>query len=194
MSECQSVDGWARRRARIAGEIEHTAIELLAEYGEGVTVEQIAAASGISMRTFFRYYPSRDDLLVALPRRLNALTCQRVLDRPADETVLDSFIAAVRMGIDEEDEHLVRLWGQAIGRGFRPAAAPDGPMVTEYAGVIAARLGVAPDDVRAQVQATAIAAVMWSTFVRWLEQGAVEPLAKFLERAFDVLADLDRHP
>jgi AcrR family transcriptional regulator len=186
-------DGWARRRARIAHAIERNAIELLAEHGDqGVTVEQIADASGISVRTFFRYYPSRDDVLTALPRRLNDTTCRRVAARPPGESVLDSFIAAVHEGIDEEEEDVIRLWGQAVQRGFQPGSASDDNMVTAYAEVIAARLGVDADDLRAQVQATAIASVMWSTFLRWLEHGGREPLAKFVERSFDVLADLNR--
>jgi AcrR family transcriptional regulator len=188
-------DGWARRRARIAHQIERNAIELLAQHGDqGVTVEQIAEASGISVRTFFRYYPSRDDVLTALPRRLNDTTCRRVAARPPGESVLDSFIAAVHEGIDEEEEDLIRLWGQAVQRGFQPVSASDDNMVTAYAEAIALRLGVEPEDLRVQVSATAIAAVMWSTFVRWLEDGGQEPLAKLMERSFDVLADLNREP
>jgi AcrR family transcriptional regulator len=188
-------DGWARRRARIARDIERNAIELLAQHGDqGVTVEQIAGASGISVRTFFRYFPSRDDVLTALPRRLNDTTCRRVATRPVGERVLDSFIAAVHEGIDPDEEDLIRLWGHAVRRGFQPVAASDESMVTAYAEVIAPRLGVEPDDLHVQVWATAIAAVMWSTFVRWLEQSGQEPLAKLIGRSFDVLADLNREP
>ncbi len=188
-------DGWALRRARIARDIERNAIELLALHGaQGVTVERIADASGISVRTFFRYFPSRDDVLTALPRRLNDTACRRVAARPVGERVLDSFIAAVHEGIDPDEEDLIRLWGHAVRRGFQPVAAPDESMVTSYAEVIAPRLAVEPDDLRVQVWATAIAAVMWSTFVRWLEHGGQEPLAKLMERSFDVLADLNREP
>lgn len=64
------LNGWERRRARVAHEIEHAALQLFAERSpEEVTIEQIAAAAKISTRTFFRYFTSRDDILVALPRR-----------------------------------------------------------------------------------------------------------------------------
>jgi AcrR family transcriptional regulator len=186
-------DGWARRRARVARHIERTALELLAREGpQNLTAEQIAAASGISVRTYFRYFPSRDAALTALARRLNDTTCRRVAARPTGESVLDAFTAAVRDGIDPEDEELILLWGQAVRRGFQPTADPDGGMVAAYAEVIAARLGIDVADVRVQVFAAATAGVMWSTFVRWIEGDGAHPLPKLMEEAFDALADLDR--
>ena len=35
-----------------------------------MTVEQISQRAGISVRTFFRYFPTRDDIMFALPHRL----------------------------------------------------------------------------------------------------------------------------
>ncbi len=64
-------------------------------------------------------------------------------------------------------------------------------MVRAYADVIAARRGIDPDSLTAQVLATAIASVMWSTFVRWLEHGGRESLPTLIERAFDALTELD---
>jgi hypothetical protein len=65
-------------------------------------------------------------------------------------------------------------------------------MVAAYATVIAARLHTSVDDLRAQVMATAVASVMWATFLQWLERGGAESLSGLLERSFDVLAGLDR--
>src|ERR1700742_4191293 len=95
-------EGWARRRARVAFEIERAALNLFATRSpDEVTVEDIAQAAGISRRTFFRYFPSRDDVLAALPMRHVARLCDRFATRPAEEGVLDAFIAAV---IEEEAE------------------------------------------------------------------------------------------
>lgn len=55
-----------RNRARTRAEIAHAALELFESDGfDATTVEQIAAAAQISAATFFRYYPSKEDVLFA---------------------------------------------------------------------------------------------------------------------------------
>jgi AcrR family transcriptional regulator len=62
--------GWDRRRRRIADRIERTAIELFARRGyRQVSIEDVAASAGISSRTVARYFPTKEDLLLAGPRR-----------------------------------------------------------------------------------------------------------------------------
>lgn len=186
------IDGWARRRARVARNIERTALDLLARSDDlNVTVEQIAAAAGISERTFYRYFPSRDDVFLGLARRLHEITCDRVAARPAHESVLDAFIAAVHDGMDPDDEDLIRLWAGVLRRGLLPSGDASNELVSAYSVVIAARLRTDPDELRVQVFANAIASVMWSTFLRWLEDDGGGSLPQLMEAAFDALAQLD---
>jgi mycofactocin system transcriptional regulator len=52
-----------RRRVTSREELEETAFALFAEHGfEATTVGEIAAAAGIGRRTFFRYFPSKNDI------------------------------------------------------------------------------------------------------------------------------------
>jgi len=52
-----------RRRATSRQELEETAFGLFAARGfEATTVDEIAAAAGIGRRTFFRYFPSKNDI------------------------------------------------------------------------------------------------------------------------------------
>jgi AcrR family transcriptional regulator len=54
-----------RKQDFVRSEIWHAAVDLFARRGyEATTVEEIAAAAGVSRRTFFRYYASKDDLMV----------------------------------------------------------------------------------------------------------------------------------
>ena len=54
-----------RRKLKQAGEIERIALELLTQRGFAmVTADQIAGAADISRRTFFRYFPSKEDILL----------------------------------------------------------------------------------------------------------------------------------
>lgn len=189
-------DGWARRRARIAGEIERAALELFAQHGpDTVTVEQISQRAGIAVRTFFRYFRTRDDIMFALPNRLVDDLCDRVAARPSAESVLDAFINAVRDAQDASiDDDLVRLWGRAMRRWDTAQAEPQptAPMALAYGEVIAARRAVPVDDTRVEVMATAIASVIWLAFLRWLSSDGTTPLATVVEDSFTVLAELDR--
>jgi TetR/AcrR family transcriptional regulator, regulator of mycofactocin system len=52
-----------RKRITTRAELEHVAFELFDRRGfEGTTVDDIAAAAGIGRRTFFRYFPSKNDV------------------------------------------------------------------------------------------------------------------------------------
>jgi TetR/AcrR family transcriptional regulator, regulator of mycofactocin system len=52
-----------RRRATSRAELEQAAFTLFAARGfDAITVDEIAAAAGIGRRTFFRYFPSKNDI------------------------------------------------------------------------------------------------------------------------------------
>jgi mycofactocin system transcriptional regulator len=52
-----------RRRVTSRAELEHVAFDLFGRQGfERTTIDDIAAAAGIGRRTFFRYFPSKNDV------------------------------------------------------------------------------------------------------------------------------------
>lgn len=56
-----------RRRAATQLDIARAAATLFAEHGAGqVTVESIAAAAGVSLRTFYRYFSTKEDAVAPL--------------------------------------------------------------------------------------------------------------------------------
>ncbi len=64
------MSGWERRRSILVGGYERIALELFAERGyRSVTVDDIAAEAGVSTRTLFRYFPTKEDCLLGFPRR-----------------------------------------------------------------------------------------------------------------------------
>ncbi|MEV4349210.1 TetR family transcriptional regulator [Actinoplanes sp. NPDC049596] len=64
-----TVDLRERRRLATVAEIEAVALDLFDERGsERTTVEEIAAAAGVSQRTFFRYFPTKEDAALGVNR------------------------------------------------------------------------------------------------------------------------------
>jgi AcrR family transcriptional regulator len=187
--------GWDRRRERVSREIERAALGLFAATNpEEVTIEQIAAAAGISNRTFFRYFASRDDILVGVPRRALAGLSERVRARPSSESVIEAFAAAGQGGHDPDEAELVYLWGIVVTRAPEAAARAFGHSAVGMVGVfqelIAERLGLDAESPRAGVLAAAIAGVVSFTYMAWLEEDGRMPLGKKLAEAFDALNDL----
>ncbi|MBL1084670.1 helix-turn-helix transcriptional regulator [Streptomyces actinomycinicus] len=76
-----------------------TATRMFAERGyQETTVRDIAAAAGVTERTFFRYFPSKEDLVFAEVLDFVPLLVEEVAGRPAAEppytAVLNGLIAA----------------------------------------------------------------------------------------------------
>ena len=83
-----------KQRTRSA--LEDAAARLFEEQGfEATTVRDIAAAAGVGERTFFRYFPSKEDLVLQQVRDLIPGLMQCVRDRPRAEPPL----AALREGM-----------------------------------------------------------------------------------------------
>ncbi|UOE43611.1 TetR/AcrR family transcriptional regulator [Agromyces larvae] len=56
---------WTRTRRAVYDEITRTAMELFLEQGfEQTTIDQISAAAGISRRSFFRYFGTKEDIVL----------------------------------------------------------------------------------------------------------------------------------
>src|SRR5262245_17781610 len=93
-SEVERVgDGWQRRRTAVSRKIEKSALKLYAERGiENVTVEEIAAASGISRRTFYRYFDKPSDVIAAAYQRNFVRMVALFRSRPPEEPIIHSFL------------------------------------------------------------------------------------------------------
>src|SRR3954467_8411027 len=85
-----------RNKLRTRQEIADATLRLAAERGlEHVTVEQIAAAADIAPRTFFRYFDSKEDALLADPSDRLVLLREALRGRPSTEGPLTAVRAAI---------------------------------------------------------------------------------------------------
>jgi AcrR family transcriptional regulator len=200
----RTVGPWERKRIRTSLEIERAGLELLRDRGvHHVTVEQVAAAAGISTRTFFRYFRNVQDLLTAVPMREVDRTVREVMARPPDEGVVDAFRAVFeerdRRTVDVEDADLkqetLAIWSEIVRREPDTVAAQShalAVMANRYEEVVSARLhSQAREEAdTAGLLAAALAGVIWFVFLRWVEEGRVGSLASRLEAAFEHLRHL----
>lgn len=79
----------------------------LARGFEAVTVEEIAQAAGVSRRTFFRYYKSKEDVLAERTDRLGEQLLVELAARPPNEPPLlairNALVPAIEYGLEEPD-------------------------------------------------------------------------------------------
>ncbi|WP_406151451.1 TetR/AcrR family transcriptional regulator [Streptomyces sp. NBC_01012] len=94
MADTPTLRERARRAAR--AEIAATAIQLFAENGfEATTIDQIAAAVGISRRSFFHYFGSKEDLVLGDTDALGESVRAELEARPEGESAWEAIRGAL---------------------------------------------------------------------------------------------------
>jgi AcrR family transcriptional regulator len=93
-------------RDAVRAEVQRQAWLLFAEQGfEATTVDRIAAASGMSRRTFFRYFASKDDLVLSRMVESSAELVAVLQERPAEESPWSALRAAFQPIVDKQVAH-----------------------------------------------------------------------------------------
>ncbi|WP_395403307.1 TetR/AcrR family transcriptional regulator [Arthrobacter sp. UC242_113] len=85
-------------RAVVRSLLARTALEQFAAKGyDNTTVEEVAAAAGVSRRTLFNYFRSKEDLALSGLAEQGELIAGRFAERPADEDPWASLRAAFQV-------------------------------------------------------------------------------------------------
>jgi AcrR family transcriptional regulator len=85
-----------RKRRETLQRITDAGIALFIAKGyESTTIDEIAAAAGISRRTFFYYFKSKDDILLSLQSGMGVMIAQAVRHAPDTTRPLDAIRDAV---------------------------------------------------------------------------------------------------
>ncbi|WP_423463902.1 TetR/AcrR family transcriptional regulator [Promicromonospora sp. MS192] len=91
-----------RTRRAVHAEITDTALRLFVEQGyEATTVDQIAAAAGISRRSFFHYFGSKEDVVMGDLEALGLRVRDTLEARPATETAWEA-LRETFIGLQEQ--------------------------------------------------------------------------------------------
>jgi AcrR family transcriptional regulator len=114
--------GWSKRRNQLQAKYEQIAWRLFAKRGfNDVTVDEVAEVAGVSARTLFRYFPSKEDLLLGFTRRGSQALADSIRELKPSPDPLQSVWQHVREHSIEnpQDVRLLKLWRRAA------ADAPD---------------------------------------------------------------------
>jgi AcrR family transcriptional regulator len=176
----------------MTSDIADVALELFEARGFAtVTVEDVAAAAGISIRTFYRYFATKDDLLVVKIRRRAKAVASALADRPIDEPPLHSVRLAVETAISTEDPELIKRWIRVVTDAPGVLRTVTGAFILEINGTIAeffaTCLGMSSDALEPTTMAAAVGAVIQSAQTRWFFQGG--DLVPAVSEALQVLED-----
>ena len=176
-------------------EIEKAALQVFAERGFDQTrVEDVAAAAGISRRSFFRYFASKNDILFAGFDRLLAELEAWFVEQPDDQPVLEVIAAGTlrfnRVHSDGAAAHRERmeliLHTPALRANATLRHEDWRAVVARYA---ARRLGLDAEDLVPQLVGHAALGAANAAYEEWLRDPSAD-LAEVVERTFSLLGSL----
>jgi AcrR family transcriptional regulator len=187
---------WRQRKKNATRDrIRANALRLFGEQGyDATTVEQIAAAAGVSHMTFFRYFPAKED--VALSDSYDPLLAGLLEQTPATWPLIDRIRTALLGGLrqlygTDRDTLLAqnkliiatpalreRLWAsqmntqQLILQALRTSQDNPHPSFTD------------------SVTVAACLAAATTAILTWVESDGTPDLPRLIEQAFDTLSHL----
>jgi AcrR family transcriptional regulator len=184
---------WERQRAALRAEIISAACALFAEQGfEATTVDQIAGAVGISRRSFFRYFGTKEDVLLGDLAGRGDAVARALARRPAGEGPWRALRAAmadsVSEGARDASEDL------AIGRIMRDTPSLRARRTEKrlhwneaLVPMIAARIGGHGAEFTAAAIVAAALSCLDVASDAWLRSDGKEDLADLYDKAVAVL-------
>jgi AcrR family transcriptional regulator len=166
-----------RKKRQTRETIVREALALFSERGyDAVTVADIAAAADISPRTFFAYFPTKEDLLFQDAPDNFARLATRLVERPEGESTVDALRAWIAELVEEMDPaDPTERARKAIIKTTPSLAARHAAKISEFELLlrdgVARDLGASPGDLRPRLAASAITATLTA-----LDELADDPL------------------
>ncbi len=196
MSEAPATDRPAglreRKKARTRAAIREHALRLFREQGyHATTVEQIAEAAEVSPSTFFRYFPTKED--VVLQDDFDILGMESFQAQPAEMSPVAAFRAATAQMLStltpEEVDRFRETTALTMTVPEVRARALDefARTIEQIAAAVALRTGRSPDDFAVRNLAGAVVGVIMSATMPWEDM----PTADMFERIDTALANLE---
>jgi AcrR family transcriptional regulator len=180
-----------RKKEHVRTTIQQVALRLFQERGyEQTTVEQIADAAGVSPATVYRYFMSKEDLVVT--DDYDPVFIAAILERPSGEPLIDS-VRAVMTGVVvkylERDRELLIARHRLRKRtpALQAAFVEEQERTLElFSALIARHVRRSANDLDVRIACGALVGALHEAFGEWLSQGAQggeKRIGEILDRA-----------
>jgi AcrR family transcriptional regulator len=181
-----------RKKIKTRTAIREATYALIKEQGyDATTIEQIAERAEVSPSTVFRYFPTKEDIV--LTDEYDPVLLDELRRRPADEPWMESLRYVMKLAIaaatDEEPE-AVRLRSHllvqvpAVRSRMLESMSVTGRMLGE---AIAERTGRARDSFEVRVFTMSLIGALAEVSLYWAENGFEDDLNDLVDRALDVV-------
>lgn len=173
--------------------IADTAFDLFVQQGfEPTTIEQIAAAAEVGPRTLYRYYPTKESLLVGFVRNALREALEGFRAQPEDVPLPEALYAVVEgvlRTIGEDTDRVRAVYSLAYGTPSVRAQLVD--HMWEWRAALAVeigrRLGGRSPELAAALAAANTLNVIDVTVKAWVASGGRTSMRRLIHRALDLL-------
>lgn len=160
---------------------------------DATTIDDIAATADIAPRTFFSYFPTKEDVVLADYADRLERTTDELSRRPPTEApwlALRQSFAVVAADYEAQRDDLIRRFAiMAVNPSVHARSLQlQAGWEDTVAEVLAQRMGVSADDVTPRLMSSAALACMRSSLRHWILTGHRRSLPDLVEASFDQLA------
>jgi AcrR family transcriptional regulator len=177
-----------RKKDRTRRTLQAEALRLFAAKGfQATTIEEIAAAAEVAPRTFFRYFPTKEEVVFWSEHQpmLAGFVAARPDDEPAVEALRRGLVDGLASFYEQDRDRLLERSKLACRT---PALQPrwrqqQADLAAGMAVLLADRLGARPNGLDVRAIAAAIAAALFVAIEEWQAHDGQEDLGALIDRA-----------
>lgn len=185
-----------RSRRAVQAELAQLARELFVEKGyDETTIDDLAAAAGMSKRTFFRYFASKEDLVMGKYEVLGEQLAEDLTARPAGEPIWVSLRQVFGRIADHFESEAVGAAAIAMEKIVRDHPTLNASYLERVSRMQELLLDEArtrtgwhdPADPRTAAVVGAAFSCLIAAWTTWLTSNQAQPFGDLLDRAMDAI-------